>query len=271
MCYSKEVQLISSLIILASAVFYYFYYSKRYRDSKKKWLPDFLLSSMLAFLCVGLHQFFEFLTLVTNNIWVYKIGLIISICAVYFFLRSLEDLSNTKLHSWIALIPITIVSLHIIVSPMTFGTVSFYLKHNSAFFWATTWLFLFIYWHVCAFKIYSGIKDDYSRKTILVYLLALADVSFILSAIYVFMGYFFFSVNVCTDSPSIWCTFYVVQSFLMPLLFFKLRGTFRRESKPSKIKVQQTILYLAISLIILLILILTLPLFDCLTWKFVFP
>ena len=71
---------------------------------------------------------------------------------------------------------------------MNFTEASFYLKHNSAFFWAGTWLFLFIYWHVCAFKVYSEIKDNKSKKTLIIYLLTIADVSFILSAIYVFIG-----------------------------------------------------------------------------------
>ena len=270
MCYSKEVQLITSLIILVSAVFYYLYYSKRI-NSKELWQRSFLNASMLVFLFIGLHQFFEFLSLITNNNFIYKIGLIISICAVYFLLRSLELLSNKKLHSWIALIPILFVSIQILFSRMNFSEASFYIKHNSAFFWAATWLLLFIYWHVCAFKIYSELKDKDSKKTLLVYLLAIADVSFILSALYVLAGYFFFSVNVCTDSPSIWCTFYVAQSFIIPILMFRLKNYFKRSKSPNKSTLRQTLFYFIISLGILLILIAVLPLFNCLTWKFIFP
>jgi hypothetical protein len=270
MCYSKEIQLITSLTILFSAVFYYLYYSKRIK-SKEVWQRSFLNESMLVFLCIGLHQFFEFLSLITNNTLVYKTGLIISICAVYFLLRSLEVLSNKKLHSWIALISILFVSFQIIFSEMNFAEASFYLRHNSAFFWAATWLLLFIYWHVCAFKIYSELKDKDSKKTILVYLLAIADVSFILSALYVLAGYFFFSVNVCTDSPSIWCTFYVVQSFIIPILMFRLKNYFKRSKSTNKSTLRQTLFYFLISLGILLLLMAVLPLFNCLTWKFVFP
>jgi hypothetical protein len=226
---------------------------------------------VLVFLCIGLHQFFEFLSLRTSNQIIYKIGLIVSICAVYFLLRSLEILCNKKVHSWVALIPIALVSFQIMFSKMSFSESSFYLKHNSAFFWAAAWVFLFIYWHVCAFKIYSELKDNDSRKTLLMYLLSIADISFILSALYVLGGYFFFSVNVCTDSPSIWCTFYVIQSFVMPILFFRLGRSFERMKKPERITITQTVIYLVISLLILAILIMTLPLFNCLTWKFVFP
>jgi hypothetical protein len=173
--------------------------------------------------------------------------------------------------SGIAIALIILVSFQIIVSDTNFAEASFYLKHNSAFFWATAWLFLFIYWHICAFKTYSEIKDDISRKTLLIYLLAIADVSFILSAFYVIIGYFFFSVNVCTDSPSIWCTFYVVQSFLIPILMFRLESAFNRADEPKKIALRQTIVYLTISLLILIALILTLTQFKCLTWKLAFP
>jgi len=271
MCYSIGVQLTTSLIILASAIIYFFYYKNKFKSSEKKWIIPFLYSSMGVFLCIGLHQFFEFLSLLTNNTIVYKIGLIISICSVYFFIRSLEILSNTKLYSWISIIPIIIVSLQIIFSPLTFSSASFYLQHNSAGLWAIVWLLFFIYWNICAFKIYSEIKDDKSRRTILIYLLTIADISFILSMIYVFIGYFLFSVNVCTDSPSIWCTFYVIQSFLIPILFFRLGNSFKRTNKQKKIKIKQIILYLLLSLLILLLLILILPLFNCLSWKLVFP
>ncbi len=270
MCYSKEVQLITSLIILVSALIYYFYYSKKYSDSKKKWLTPFLKSSLLVFLCIGLHQFCEFLALLTNNQIIYKIGLIISILSAYFLLRSLEILANKKMYSWIALVIISFIALHIIFAPMNFEVASFYLKHNSAFFWAAAWLFLFIYWNLCAAKIYSEIKDDQSRKTLLIYLLTIADVSFILSVIYVIAGYFLFSVNVCTDAPSIWCTFSVIQAFLVPILFFRLPKAFKR-NKAKKMKIKQVIIYFLISLIILISLVFMSSLFRCLTWRFVFP
>ncbi len=269
MCYSKEVQLVTSLIILFSSLMYYLYFSQRYKTSKKEWLIPFLNVSTLVFLSIGLHQFFEFLSLVTNNQIIYKIGLIISISAVYFLLRSLEVLSNTKLQSWIALLIIAAIAIEIFLTPMNFEAASFYLRHNSAFFWAAAWLFLFIYWHICALRVYSHIQNDRSRKTLIIYLLTIADASFFLSALYVLSGHFLFSVNVCTDSPSIWCTFYVIQSLLIPFLFFRL-PTFHR-AKEETISWKKIITYLIISLMLVIVLVLTLPLFQCLTWKSVFP
>lgn len=271
MCYSLEVQLITALIILISTCCYYVYYSRKYRNYPQPWLKSFLLWTLLVFLCIGLHQLFEFLTLLTNNLWIYKSGLIISVSAVYFMLRSLEALANRKMASWIGLLLIGLISVQIIMAPLKFATNSFYLQHQSTFFWAALWLFLFIYWHVWAFKIYRELKENRSRKTLLIYLLTVADVSFILSAIYVLAGYFLFSINVCTDAPSIWCTFYVIQALLIPILLWRLPAAFNRDKKTKPLMFKQVLSYLLIAAIVLIFLILTLPLFDCLTWKFIFP
>ena len=271
MCYSLEVQLATSVIILASTLFYYIIYSRRYKAQKQKWALPFLNSVMLVFTFIGLHQFFEFLSLLTNNQWIYKMGLIISISSCYFLLRSLEILANKKTYSKIALIIILLVSLQILFAEMDFKSTSFYLSHNSALLWGAAWMFLFIYWHICAFKIYSEQKENRSRRTVLLYLLAVADFSFILSAIYVLAGHFLFSVNVCTDSPSIWCTFYVVQSLLIPILLSRLPHTFKRADKHTKFFVKQLLIYILASLVILVLLALILPLFNCLTWKLIFP
>ena len=267
MCYSQEVQLATSLIILASTLFSYIFYSRKYKKSKNKWPLSFLNSVMLVFVFIGLHQFFEFFSLFTSSLWIYKTGLIISISSCYFLLRSLEILANKKIYSKIALVVILLVSLQILFSQMNFESKSFYLSHNSALLWGAAWLFLFIYWHVCAFKIYS---ENNSRKTLILYLLAVADFSFILSAVYVLSGHFLFSVNVCTDSPSIWCTFYVIQSLLIPFLLSRLPKSFER-NKQTKLSARQIIIFLLISLLVLMLLALTLPLFNCLSWKLVFP
>ncbi|MFT4308892.1 MAG: hypothetical protein ACMXYL_00185 [Candidatus Woesearchaeota archaeon] len=269
MCYSLEVQLLTSLIIIASAVSYYYYYKNKFRD-KEVWKSQFLAYCMMVFFFIGLHQFFEFLSLLTYNQWVYKTGLIISICSVYFLLRSLESLSKKNVYSWIALIIIVIVSAHILFSNMVFSEGPFYLSHESAFFWALSWMFLFVYWHVWSFRIYLELKD-YSKRTILVYLLVLADISFILSTIYVVLGHFYFGVNVCTDAPSIWCTFYAIQVFFVPLLMNRIDKFKPSNHSKKKYSERTLVINLIIALFIIGLLLTILPFFDCLTWKYVFP
>lgn len=271
MCYSQEVQLITAVIILVSCLFYYWFYSKRYANSKEKWLKSFLNNVVLGFACIGIHQFCEFLSLVTNNQIIYKIGLIVSISSMYFFLRSLEILINQKLYSKLVWVIILGIAIHTLMVPMDFTSKSFYLQHNSVFFWAVAYLLLFIYWNICALRSYPQLKDQHSKKTLLIYLLATIDVSFILSAIYILLGYFYLSVNVCTDSPSIWCTFFVIQAGLVPILLSRLPRLFNISKNPIKMPVKKIISMLLISLLVLITLILTLPFFKCLTWKFVFP
>jgi hypothetical protein len=273
MCYSKEVQLATSLIILLSALFFYFYYSKRYSKYPKqeqKWLKPFLNNVILIFVAIGGHQLFEFLSLITNNQLIYKIGLIISISAMFFMLRSLEIFTNKKFYSKFSIIIIIGVAIHALLNPLQFESSSFHLRHFSVFIWSCSWLLLFIYWHICTFSIKNRL-DKKSKKTLFIYLLTLADISFILVTIYTIWGYFKFSVNVCTDSPSIWCTFFVIQALFIPFFLSTLPLSFNRPKEHSHIPFKTFIIYLLVSLVILLALLLILPFFKCLTWKFVFP
>jgi hypothetical protein len=271
MCYSKEVQLITGCIIILSALYHYSYYSKRYSSSKKPWLKPLLNNLLFFTLCIGTHQLCEFLSLATNNQWVYKLGLLISISSMYFLIRSLEILANRSLSSWLALVFIAIVGLYNLFIAMSFEGFSFYLRHNSGFVWASFWMLLFIYWHICAVQLYKSLKGPSSKKAILLYMLCTVDISFILSLIYVIWGYFRFSVNVCTDSPSIWCTFFVIQSLLIPVFLALLPSLYKRPIKFLSTPIRTTLLLLAISLGIILLLISFLPFFNCLSLKFVFP
>lgn len=267
MCYSKEVQLLTSIIILFSCIVYYFYFHNKYK--KNKWHQTVLNSILFVFLCIGLHQFFEFLALETGNILIYKAGLIISLSAMYFVLRSFEILTNRTIHKNIALLLLAAVSLWILLTPMHFEGVSFYVRHYSVFFWSGAWMFLFIYWHACIFSYWKQ-KGKKKEKALLLYMLCLIDGSFLLSILYVLLGHWVFRVNACLDAPSIWCTFYVIQAFLIPLFLFQLPKLFKQERKTMQ-SIKKTILFLAISLVIVVIFIAMLPLFDCLSMKVVSP
>jgi len=271
MCYSKEVQATTGTTIISFSILYYIFYSLKYHATQKKWLSPFLKYITVTFLCIGGHQIFEFLALLTNNQIIYKVGLVVSISSMYFALRSLEILLNRNLRSKVSLFVIGLVALYIFTINMSFEPYSFYLRHNSGFIWASAWMLLFIYFHICALKGYKLLKNENAKKTIIAYLLATFDISFILSAIYVLWGYSQFSVNVCTDSPSIWCTFYVVQVFALPIFLSSIPRILDRPENKTTQTLKQTILYITISIVILGVLISTLPFFKCLSLKFVFP
>ncbi|MFA6534491.1 MAG: hypothetical protein WCT37_04985 [Patescibacteria group bacterium] len=271
MCYSKEVQLTTGVTLGAFSAFYYVYYSIKYRATAKPWLLPFLKYIIATFACAAGHQIFEFLSLATGSQTIYKIGLIISISSMYFLLRSLEVILNRRLHSWLALILTGAVALHAFLVDMPFVATSFYVRHSAAFIWAAAWLFLFIYFHVSAIASRKLLAADSSKKAILAYFFAVIDLSFILSVIYTLIGYFRFSVNVCADSPSIWCTFFVIQVFILPLFLSAVPRILDAPEHKTNQTLKQTLIYLAISLLILAGLISTLPFFQCLTLKFVFP
>lgn len=270
MCYSKEVQLTTGSTILITSLSYYIWFSVRYHSIQKKWLMPFLKNIIVAFSLIGGHQIFEFLSLLTGNQNIYKIGLILSISSMYFFLRSLEVILNRNIRSKVALLIIAGVSIHLFFVTMSFEQISFYVKHSSVFIWATAWMLLFIYWHVCALKGRKLLDDD-SKKIIILYLLATLDVSFILSVAYTFWGYTKFSLDVCTDAASIWCTFYVVQAFVLPFFLFAIPRTLNVPRNSTRQNLRDTLIYILISLIVLVACISVLPFFRCLTWKFVFP
>ena len=132
-------------------------------------------------------------------------------------------------------------------------------------------MLLFIYFHVCAIRGKQLLKDDASKRAILFYLLATLDISFILSVAYALWGYSQFSLNVCTASPSVWCTFTVVQVLVLPLFLSAVPRILHVPEKATSQTVKETLIYVAISFAILLLLLSTLPFFNCLSLKFVFP
>lgn len=271
MCYSKEVQLSTGLILSVLSLYYYWCYKIKFQALNKKWLIPFLNQIIIAFLLIGGHQIFEFLSLETGNQIVYKTGLMLSISSMYFFLKSLEIILNRNLKSKIALWVIGAVAVHAFLVPMTFAETKFHLQHQSAFIWASAWMFLFIYFHICAIRGRQLLTDDQSKKSVIFYLLATLDISFLLSVIYVLWGYSRFSLNVCTDSPSVWCTFFVVQALALPAFLSALPKILERPSKKTSQSFKQTLCYVLIALIILSALIALLPFFSCLSLKFVFP
>src|SRR3990167_7722781 len=149
MCYSKEVQLTTGSIIVISTIFFYLRYSEQYK----------------------------------------KTGLLISISAMLFYLFALEKLYNRNLHAKYFIIGLIGLALHMFSVPMGFQAHSFYLKHFSIALWVAYWLIMFFSFHICAFTHKKALDKNVSGTAVLLGLLAFADVSFILSAIYSFLGY----------------------------------------------------------------------------------
>lgn len=271
MCFSKEVQLVTSLIIFASVIIYYFYWQKKFENHHKKWLLPFLNNLLLGFTFIGGHQFFEFLSIHTGNEIIYKIGLIVSLSSMFFFLRALEELTETKIHSKIALVIVGIITIFIFSTPASFGAKAFYVQHESAFFWALAWMVLFIYWHICALYIIKKYKEPEAAKSSIVWLLLGGlDISFIASTAYTFYSYLNHGINVCSDAPSIWCTFFVLQVLIVPA-FLNRHLHIHKSKKHHEFKTKTWLILFLLAILLVGIFTSLLPFFDCLSWKFVFP
>ena len=271
MCYSAEVQLATSLLIFFFMGYYYIKYHRKYFSLRSKWEDKFTKFILFAMFLIGAHQFFEFLSIVTENMIIYKVGLILSISSMYFFLRSFEVLVNKKVHGGIAIFVIVLTAIHLFISDMSFSANSFFVQHNSAFIWAVAWMFLFIYFHVVALREYLTTKDKKEGHELIIFFLMITDISFVISLVYSFFAYLVYGANICTDAPSIWCTFFVIQILFVPLLLSKLHNSFNRRKKVKLQSAKSMFITLIIALIILALLFLIIPFFDCLTWKYVFP
>lgn len=253
MCYSKEVQLGTALVIFASSAFYYAFFSKKYSYLKGKWLQTFLNNVMLVFFCIGTHQFFEFLSLVTGNQIIYKTGWIFSVSSMYFGIRALEVLSNKDFRSWTAIPAIFVFSALMFFRYMPFEEFSFYLRHYNVGIITTLWVILFVYAHLCAFITWKSLKDKKSKRTLILFMFAIGDISIILALAYYILGSIFFSVSWCYDFPSIWCTFYVIQSLFIPFFLYFLNSIYRRPKKKIVLPWKLFFLFVGIGIIFIFI------------------
>jgi len=262
MCYSKEVSLISGSIIAASSGFAYWkYVLHRARNKIKKELVPAFLAIILGIAFIGLHQFFEFFAILTGDQIIYKIGLIFSIFAMYFWLRSLEKLTNTKLWSWVGLIVIGAVAIDMFSRNMVFENVRFWVRGYSHAPWVYSWLALFVYWNVAIVYFRKVAGSRLNRKVLFWYGLAVVNLTFILSVVYVYGGTLvqqsstlsslfggysglpgvYQGFSIIQDLPSIWCVFAVLQAITILVFLsyanrsYKIKSSAKMRSLPRSV------------------------------------
>jgi len=239
MCYSKEVSLLTAATIgTGSALTYSKYYLRDLGNKANKTLKPFYTFVMIGFAAIGVHQFFEFLSIYTGNQTIYKIGLIASVSAMYFFIRSLELLTKLNFASKIAAVIIALVGLEMFTRPMTFENQHFWVRGNSHIIWATTWMALFLFWNVCTIYAAQKSKSAENKRLLLIQPYFIAGASFILATLFTFgaaaahqssifagfanhlgMENVLLSFKSVKDFPSVWCAFSASQVFTIPILF----------------------------------------------------
>jgi len=271
MCYSKEVQLTTGGVIIASCIGYYFYYYFKYQSLKKEWLIPFLRYILVACLFIGGHQFFAFLALEMQSQFVHKISLMSSMMGMFFYLRSLEVLYNRNFYGKYFLIGIIGIAAHMFLVNMPFRATSFYLIQNNTLLWVFFWLIMFGYFHLCAFFDRKYLKKNISKKMVFIALLLIIDLAFLLSIFYSVWGYLNWGVNVCTETPSIWCTFSVLQIFLMPIFLSLLPIILDDKPKETKLSSRESLIFIVVSFLIFILIMTLVSFSDCLFPRFIFP
>jgi len=261
MCFSKEVSLAAAIIIFAfSAYSYYKYIYKpqhmKHANANLLHLKPFFTNVIFGALCIGGHQLSEFFSILTGNEIIYKIGLVISISAMYFFMRSLEELTHHSFYSVFFIPIILLVAIHIFVSPVMFQEYKFWVRGQANVIWSTLWITLFFYWNLCV--LYLIIKSRKIKKKVLeLYPFEILDISFVLTLL--FAGILIVmdnsQINLLKDAPSIWCTFFVVQAAFIPLLFKNVTKHYHVDIKGPKhhvsMKVQIILVLSAIAVLAL--------------------
>ncbi|MBT4121127.1 MAG: hypothetical protein HOA57_03410 [Candidatus Magasanikbacteria bacterium] len=221
MCYSKEVSLVVGSVIASGCSYSWWKYVWGSTKTKiKKALADKRLISffryiIIGYACIAGHQLMEFFAIYTGSNIVYKIGLITSISAMYFFMKGLEILTKINFGSKIFVVIIALVGLGMFLNDMTFENYHFWVRGHSHIIWASAWMILFIYWNVCVFYVRKISPVHENKRLLLWATFAILNISFLLSLGYAFLSAFInkagivcsrdilTSFNVLQDSPSV--------------------------------------------------------------------
>lgn len=283
MCYSKEVSLIASLIIIINS--FILFIKNNYRDV----LSISLKYLITGYLFIGFHQLFEFLAIFFQSQLIYKTGLIFSISSMIFNLKSLEIITSRQLGAKYLKIIILLLAIFLyFFKNMNFNNEHFYVRGEDHFLWGTLWMTFFLYWNLLYFYYFIKLKNQTLKKFIILTPFYSLNISFFLASIYSYFGGFFrnyledshASINrlcaglftnfeIVFDAPSIWCTFATIQGFFLYYLLANKKEINQislqelRLIQPSKNK----IIFLAIIMVALIFV--TLPIFSALSYKMI--
>lgn len=266
MCYSKEVSLTVAVLIFSVCIGLWYYFSNRYH----KHLRPFYGNVLVGMALIGGHQLSEFLSVYFESDSIYRVGLILSLSSMYFFMRSLETLTHYQFRSHYFIPIIFLIIVHVFLITTVFSENKFWVRGESHLFWALIWLLLFIYWHVCTIYVIRHTRVVAKSRILKEYLWEVLDVSFFISIIYVFVAYVGQTMSLWMDAPSIWCTFFVVQVLFIPRLFSKIGKTYTHDETQHVVSWTDQLKLILISVVIFVVVYLVSPLLPILAEKFVF-
>lgn len=287
MCYSKEVSLATSGIILASTGFSWFRYYLADIGVKSKKLDlrvrGFIKYTIIGFAMIGGHQLFEFLAIWSGNQTVYKIGLLISISFTYFLILALEKLTLKDYGSGWFMAAISALAVYLFTREARFENAHFYVRGYSHFVWSMTWMMLFNYWNLCVITAGHEMRLGKSRTLLLFYPWVFANLTYALMLVYALVAKAVVltgvSPNITTcsafivalkdyqgiyDVGSIWCTLAALSTLIIPFYYRAVRSNFN----PAELALvtgastERKLVYAGLSAVILLFLNYYLPIFS---------
>ncbi len=238
----------SGVIFASSGYTWAKYYFHAFGGKFKKLdgrVMDFTKYTLIGFACIGLHQFFEFLSIWSNDQSVYKVGLLISISFPYFLMLALEKLTRKHFGSWGFLAVIAGLGVYMFSRDMYFENAHFYVRGFSHIVWSFTWMMLFLYWNLCVVLVAFQLRTQTNRRLLLVYPWVFANFTFVAMLGYVFLAHAAnSSVTVngllsCTgltgaladyqggyDIASIWCVLAALSIFFIPSFYTRFQNGF---------------------------------------------
>ncbi len=269
MNYVEKVQLMTGLVVWAGALIGYLSASIYYKKINREELIPFLKYLMIAGSMIGTHQIFEFLSLVTGSVIVYKIGLLISLTGMVFYLFSLEKFYNRKLYVRELSIVVAIVAIYLFLKPVEFTVLDFHLEHHSIFLWSLAWFVLFMYWNICILFEQKNVGQYISKSLSWMYLLFSMTISFLIAAAYSIGSHYTNGVNICVTYPSVWCTFGVLQCLVLPFFLYLLPKKMKKIPPKTQLSKRSAGIYLFITIIITILMIVFLISTGCFNVGFI--
>jgi len=240
-----------------------------YKKLNRTELLPFLMYLMIASFMIGTHQVFEFLSLYTSSGVIYKVGLLISLSGIIFYLISVEKLYNRDLYVKYFWFVWVCVGIYLFLKPVTFSAFAFHLEHQSIFFWTLAWFIFFMYWIICIISEQKTVKKFIPKSLMWMYLLFSMTISFLVSVGYSLWNYYSHEVNICVTYPSIWCTFAVLQILVLPFFLYFLPIQMKVMPPKTKLPFKLFGTYLFIVMILAVTVISYLVLTGCFNIKFI--
>lgn len=282
-CYSKEVSLIASALIFLNSLILFL------KNRIKTRLKTSIKYLTVGYLFIGLHQLFEYLSILTGNQVIYKTGLLFSISSMFFNMKSLEVLTQKKHGSHIIVCFIIALAIYLyFFKTMQFNNEHFYVRGEDHFLWGTLWMFFFIFWNFSYLSYFLKIKNKTLRTYLLKAPLYSLNLSFFLATLYSYSaglitnflalpsekltslcGGIFSNFEIVFDAPSIWCAFSTLQGFFLIRLFHRYSSIQNEEIvELNSVQINPFFIFCLTSISVFFIF-LTLPIFSALSYKMI--